>query len=65
MEKTVADVLPIEELSRYLKVPTSTLYKLAQESRIPARKAGRQWRFSKQAIDSWLEPSRDNGKWKR
>ncbi len=58
----VADVLTIDELSLYLKIPRSTLYKLAQESRIPAQKVGRQWRFSKQAIDRWLEHSNDNGK---
>lgn len=61
----VADVLTIEELSLYLKVPRSTLYKLAQESRIPAQKVGRQSRFSTQAIDRWLEHSSESGKRRR
>jgi len=51
------EVLTIDELSRYLRIPKSTLYKLVQESRIPGQKIGRQWRFSKEAIDRWLEKS--------
>jgi excisionase family DNA binding protein len=39
-------VLTIDELARYLKVSKSTLYKLCQ-GRIPGRKIGRHWRFSK------------------
>lgn len=49
------DVLTIDELARYLRIPKSTLYKLAQESRIPGQKVGRQWRFSRGAIDRWLD----------
>lgn len=49
------DVLTIDELARYLRIPKSTLYKLAQESRIPGQKVGRQWRFSREAINRWLE----------
>lgn len=49
------DVLTIEELADYLKISKSTLYKLAQEGRIPGQKVGRHWRFRKQTIDRWLE----------
>ena len=48
-------VLTIDELSQYLKIAKSTLYKLAQEGRIPAQKVGKHWRFRKAAIDRWLE----------
>ena len=47
-------VLTIEELSDYLKISRSTLYKLAQEGRVPCQKVGRHWRFRKEAIDQWL-----------
>lgn len=50
-------VLTIEELAEYLKISKSTLYKLAQEGRIPAQKVGKHWRFRKAAIDRWLEES--------
>ena len=53
------EILTIEELSEYLKIPRSTLYKLCQEGRIPSQKVGRHWRFRKQTIDQWLDKERD------
>ena len=47
-------VMTLDELALYLKVPKSTLYKTVQEGRIPGQKIGKQWRFSKAAIDQWL-----------
>lgn len=47
-------VLTIDELSVYLKVAKSTLYKLAQEGKVPGQKVGRHWRFHRAAIDKWL-----------
>ena len=47
--------MTFEELSLYLKIPKSTLYKLIHENRIPGQKLGKQWRFSKAAIDRWLD----------
>ncbi len=55
MDEKLGSVLTLEELCGYLKIPKSTLYKLAQESKIPCQKVGRHWRFRKQAIDRWLE----------
>lgn len=47
-------VMTIDELSTYLKVPKSTLYKLAQEGKVPGQKVGRHWRFHREVIDQWL-----------
>jgi len=47
-------VMTIGELSKYLKISRSTLYKLAQEGKLPAQKVGRHWRFHKEGIDRWL-----------
>jgi excisionase family DNA binding protein len=52
------DILTIEELSNYLRISKSTLYKLVREGRIPCQKVGRHWRFRKQAIDVWLQETR-------
>ncbi|MEW6199181.1 MAG: helix-turn-helix domain-containing protein [Planctomycetota bacterium] len=54
MAKTRADVLTIDDLSAYLKVSKSTLYKLAQEGKVPGQKVGRHWRFHRVTIDKWL-----------
>jgi len=58
MYEKPGDVLTIEELSIYLKIPKSTLYKLVREGKVPAQKVGRHWRFRKEAIDRWLDETR-------
>jgi excisionase family DNA binding protein len=58
MYEKPGDVLNIEELSIYLKIPKSTLYKIVREGKIPSQKIGRHWRFLKVAIDRWLEETR-------
>ena len=55
MDDKPSDVLTIEELSAYLKIPRSTLYKLVREGKIPSQKIGRHWRFRKETIDRWLD----------
>lgn len=55
MEENPLSVMTIEELSHYLKISRSTLYKLAQEGKVPCQKVGRHWRFRKEAIDRWLD----------
>ena len=55
MDEKLGDVLTIDELSAYLKIPKSTLYKLVREGKVPCQKIGRHWRFRKEAIDRWLE----------
>jgi len=61
METKPVDVLNIEELSVYLRIPKSTLYKLVREGKIPSQKVGRHWRFRKKAIERWLEDWPANG----
>ena len=58
MDERSIDVLTIDELSTYLKIPKSTLYKLVREGKIPSQKIGRHWRFRKGAIEHWLEETR-------
>jgi len=57
VDENLGDVLTIEELSIYLKIPKSSLYKVVREGRVPCQKIGRHWRFRKAAIDRWLEAS--------
>lgn len=60
MNEQPGDVLTIDELSEYLKVAKSTLYKLVQAGRVPCQKVGRRWRFRKEAINRWLEETHEN-----
>jgi excisionase family DNA binding protein len=57
-KRTIAapdSVLTIDELSAYLKIAKSTLYKLAQEGKLPGQKVGRHWRFHREAVHRWLQ----------
>lgn len=47
-------VMTIDDLSSYLKVSKSTLYRLAQRGKVPGQKVGRHWRFHRGVIDRWL-----------
>ncbi len=49
------DLLTLEETARFLRLSPHTLYKMAASGRIPALKAGRQWRFSKGDLQEWLK----------
>ena len=49
------DILTIEEVASYLRLKPQTIYKWAQEKRIPAAKLGKEWRFRKSIIDRWLD----------
>ncbi len=48
------NVLTSGEWAECLTISKSTLYKLAQEGSIPSQKAGKHWRFHKDAVDEWL-----------
>ena len=54
MTKQVPDVLTLNEVAEYQRIPRSTAYKLAQEGKIPGQKVGRHWRFHRVVIDKWL-----------
>ena len=55
-------VLTINELAVYLKIAKSTLYKLAQEGKVPGQKVGRHWRFRRETIDRWLDDQAERDK---
>ncbi len=48
------DILNLEQAVVCLGVSEKTLIKLLREEHIPARKIGREWRFSKGALIRWL-----------
>lgn len=54
-------VMTVEEVADYLRIPRSSVYRLAQQGRIPCQKAGRRWRFHRAAIDEWLSKTGGGG----
>lgn len=51
MEK---EILSMEEAAELFGVSVKTFIKLLKEEKVPARKIGREWRFSKKALIEWL-----------
>jgi len=49
------EIMTVEQLAKYLNVGVTTIYKLANEGKIPGTKVGNQWRFRKETIDEWMD----------
>jgi excisionase family DNA binding protein len=49
------DILTLREVAEYLKLSDKSVYRLVQEKKIPAFKAGGTWRFRRADIDRWIE----------
>jgi excisionase family DNA binding protein len=47
-------VMTVDEVAEYLRIPRASVYKLAQKGKIPCQKVGRHWRFPREGIDTWL-----------
>ena len=48
-----SELLTVDEVADFLRVKPSTVYEWAKNGKIPARKVGRLWRFSREEIESW------------
>ena len=56
-------LMTIDELARYLRMKKVTIYKHAQEKKLPGFKVGSGWRFKKTTIDKWIaEKEKSNSK---
>jgi excisionase family DNA binding protein len=47
-------IMTLEEVSRYLRINKSTVYRMARDGTLPAWKLGNVWRFKKDAIERWI-----------
>ena len=48
------EIMTPQEAAEYLGLNVRTIYHLANNGKLPGRKVGRSWRFSKDALDKWL-----------
>jgi excisionase family DNA binding protein len=51
---TKVQILNVSELSEYLRIHKTTIYRMLREGRLPGFRIGSDWRFSVEAIDQWL-----------
>ncbi len=49
-----SEILTVSEVARFLRVPKSTVYKLARLGELPASKIGKHWRFLRRDIHEWM-----------
>jgi len=57
-ESTEREILTIEEAAALLGVSVKTFNKVLHSQSIPARKIGREWKFSRRALIEWVGSGR-------
>jgi excisionase family DNA binding protein len=46
-------ILTVSEVSEFLRVHPSTIYRLLKENRIPAFRVASEWRFNSKDVERW------------
>jgi excisionase family DNA binding protein len=54
-------VMRLKEAANYIRVSEKTLREMAKGNRVPCQRVGREWRFLKNALDSWLGGAQSSG----
>ena len=54
MNLDAPEIMTIEEVAEFLRIPVSSAYKLALAGKIPAQKVGRHWRFHRPTLTRWI-----------
>ena len=52
-ENHMNQIMTVRELSEYLRVHPTTVYRLLKLGKLPAFKVGSDWRFNSESIDRW------------
>ena len=53
VDELKSKVLTVQEVSTYLRVHPSTIYRMLKKNQLPAFRVGSDWRFTVEAIDKW------------
>ncbi len=51
------EILNIDEAAAYLGVSTKTFQRVLRAGEMPGRKVGREWKFSRRALEGWIGKS--------
>lgn len=49
-------IMTVADVAAYLRLSTSTVYRMAHQGELPAIRVGGQWRFHQDAIEGLLHP---------
>jgi excisionase family DNA binding protein len=55
------EILTVMDVAQFLRVPKSTVYKLARVGELPASKIGKHWRFLRRDIHEWMHSRSKQG----
>jgi excisionase family DNA binding protein len=55
------EILTVMDVAQFLRVPKSTVYKLARLGELPASKIGKHWRFLRRDINQWMHSRSSQG----
>ena len=55
-------LMTLDEIAKYLRMKKVTIYKHAQEGKIPGFKVGSKWRFKKTSVDKWITDKKKSSK---
>ena len=61
----MGEIMTAEEVARYLKLNKITVYKYAQQGRIPGIKIGNRWRFDREKIEELVRKAESESPVKR
>jgi len=51
----ISRIMTIKDVAEYLNLHQLTVYRLAQQGKIPFFKTGRQWRIKKDILEKWVD----------
>ncbi len=60
-DSVAARVMTVQDVSNYLRVHPSTVYRLLKRNELPAFRVGSDWRFNVEAIDRWRAQMESGG----
>ncbi len=55
MDNPSPEIMTIEDVAAFLRIPLSSVYRLAHAGKIPGQKIGRHWRFRRQTLERWMD----------
>ena len=62
-EAALGDILTLDEVATYLRIPKKTVYKIVRSGALPAFKAGKHWRVRRTDLGAWIAGrSRESGR---
>lgn len=50
----MTEIMTAEEVAEFLRVDVEHVQRMARKRKIPAKKVGHCWRFSRSAIEEWF-----------